>query len=273
MHASHARIQRISLRAGARCKEEEEQRETMRIAKDTVRWTSKRTPSQHVPKRWGEFEGDDLLRLKDTGSEYWANRLVRPNTFSYTFPARSSREWEAALVKTIRKRVGTQRPLKVHLFATPSGGKNEYYGEWAVSEVKEGSRKSVMTLKRLEVQEDEARYVHDFGGHRSQNELAHDHLLRTRFFPEAQGWVVRHEPETLLDLHQPSVVDGLQRDVVETGRSYTCDFVLQRGLERLCVESKPTVQHVTDEARTKCRLLRDPRSRACSSCAAWATRT
>ena len=58
-------------------------------------------------------------------------------------------------------------------------------------------------------------------------------------------------------IHEPSVVDGQARNAVQMSRSYTCDFVLAKGTQRLCVESKPTVAHVTEEALAKCRRLRD----------------
>ena len=73
-----------------------------------------------------------------------------------------------------------------------------------------------------------------------------------------------HEPETLLDLHPPSVVNGIpQSHKIST---YTCDFVVcsKRGMERLCVESKYSEEAVDEVARMKCRMLRDKTySRVC----------
>ena len=231
----------------------------MRFVSSSVEWDSVPTENVHMPKEWGEFEGgDDLLRLKDTRGKYWKNTLVSPNTFRYTFPRRSRREWEERLSHRICRRVQTGTPLKVHLFATPAA-RNEYYGEWVVSQLEmgEGSDKCVLTLKRLEEQADMGRYTHVFDARRSKNEVLHHTLLSTLFFPEEEGWIVTHEPETLMDLHQPSVKRGVPQDVVKTSRSYTCDFVASRKCERICIESKPCVEHVTPEALAKCRMLRD----------------
>ena len=90
--------------------------------------------------------------------------------------------------------------------------------------------------------------------YRSRNERLHARLLAAEF-AAADGWTVRFEPETLLDVHEPSVVDGARR--ADITRSYTCDFVALRGAQRLCIESKPCEEHVTAEALHKCRVLRD----------------
>lgn len=228
-----------------------------RVAPSDVRWTASLVDAHHLPKQWGDFAPDGTLRLKDTRGKYWCNSLVSPNTFLYRIPRRSNREWEGRLLTSIHKRVGTQVPLRVKLFATP-GSRNESYGEWVVSEMATGQDPNVteLTLKRLHTQPQ--RHVSDDeqDRYRSRNEARHADLLATRFFP---GWIVRHEPETLLDLHDPSVVDGVARSVTEMSRSYTCDFVVasRTDARRICIESKPSRDAVTEEALAKCRVLRD----------------
>lgn len=142
--------------------------------------------------------------------------------------------------------------LRVQLFSTP-GSRNEYYGEWVVSELQLNGDRWELTLLRLHRQ---AGAVAPRRGtqHRSRNEREHDGVLR-RLFP---GWLVKHEPETILDIHEPSVRGGVSRDICDgMSRSYTCDFVLCKGTARLCIESKPVADHLTPEALAKCRVLRD----------------
>lgn len=221
-------------------------------------WTSVRAEKEDVPTRWGEFEDVDTIRLKDTRNAYWSNRLVSPNEFVYMFPTIPKQRDPSDFVKRLRERVRTLKPLRVKLYATP-GSRDEYYGEWVVRAMREmgydaslGCHVSLLTLRRLrrplEAPSDKAL-------HRSINEGVHEEMLK-QLFPE---WIVVHEPETLLDLHEPSVVDGIARDEIKVSRSYTCDFVLcqKNGCGRICVESKPCESKVTEEALIKARALRD----------------
>jgi len=239
------------------------------VAPPSVRWTARRVDGRRVPRRWGELRAD-RLRLKDTRGAFWKNRLEAPNRFVYVFPTRATHPWEEDLLRAMRARVATRRPLRVELYATP-GSRNESYGEWVVGDLRDTKRGNVseLTLYRLREQPPADEAAHEAAGegarregapapHRSRNEALHDALLRT-IFPPAD-WTVVHEPETLLDLHEPTVVDGVARDVAgKLSRSYTCDFVVasRRGCARLCVESKACEEHVTAEALTKARLLRD----------------
>ena len=207
-----------------------------------------------------------MLILKDTRSAYWRNELVSPNTFLYTLPARSKRRVGACHEsrRTDRAREAKTTPLKVHLFATP-GSRDEYYGEWIVVHFAPEVRTGVaqLTLKRAAEQDQtlcEQYGMHAARPYRSKNENAHA-LLLAKLFP-ASEWLVVHEPETLLDLHEPSVKKGRAttgRVSDKLTRSYTCDFVVASrvGCARLCIESKPTRAHLTAEAVCKCRLLRD----------------
>ena len=221
----------------------------MRVAASDVQWTAQ--PCAEPPRPWGEFRGDDLLRLKDTRTARWPNRLKAPNVFVYVFPRHARHEWERDLVSKLIRRVETGVPLVVHLFATP-GSRNEFFGEWVVSEIKPYASSAELILYRL-AEQTPGLYA-PTTRLRSRNEARHAHLLAT-LLPE---WTIEHEPETLLDLHEPTVVDGVARDGTDAvSRSYTCDFVLAKGLMRVCVESKYDEAGVTPEALAKARLLRD----------------
>lgn len=224
------------------------------VAPSTVRWTARAVAKHHVPKLWGDFVNDDLIRLKDTHNPGWKNRLLSPNTFLYLFPTHSFRSAiETEFVHRLMARVATRRPLRVQLFSTP-GSRDETYGEWVVQSM--NVERGELRLLRLQCQPDEDEY--HSSGHRSKNEEEHHRFLETIFSSDA--WTVVHEPETIVDLHDPTVVDGVPTAIHEgLTRSYTCDFVVSHkvGCARLCVESKPTVDHATEVAKIKCRRLRD----------------
>ena len=246
-----------------------------RLAPSDVRWTATQAAARQVPAQWGELSttsgGDELLLLKDTRREYWNNRLVAPNRFVYSFPRSSGVPFERALRGVLKRRVHPERPpLRVRLFSTP-GSRNEYYGEWVVSELRtQTTRHNVSELHLVRLADQPPEVAASIAGgrrvaaeegrrpaYRSRNEARHAEELAV-YFPPAD-WSVHHEPETLLDLHQPSVVDGVAQDVTDTTHSYTCDFVVahRRESRRVCVESKPHESHVTDAALAKGRMLRD----------------
>lgn len=231
------------------------------LADLNVAWTASLSDNGRCPSQWGELlRENNVLRLKDTRGKYWRNRLASPSRFVYAFPSSAKYDWEQAFLKRLNRRLYTGKPLWVHLFSTP-GSRNEYYGEWVVVDVRVEVRPGVseMELARLRDQSPELRVAYGTGAvrYRSRNESAHASLLE-RLFPK-EGWIVCHEPETLLDIHEPSVVHGVARTVTSMTRSYTCDFVVasRTGAKRLCIESKPCLEHVTDEALAKCRVLRD----------------
>ena len=236
------------------------------VAPKTVKWTAQLVDNSQMPQKWGEFKAEgEVLRLKDTRHKHWKNRLVAPNKFVYQFPKRPNPKysWESPLVSAIQRRVSTKVPLLVELFSTP-GSRNEFYGQWVVEEMRietGESHVSELQLARLHNQSASVGAT-GYGSEsaprfRSRNEELHGDMLEEIFPPDK--WIVKHEPETLLDLHEPSVVDGVPVDVTDMSRSYTCDFVVasRDGCHRFCVESKPIEEHVTDEARAKCRVLRD----------------
>ena len=234
------------------------------IAAEDVRWTSTRAASRHVPHRWGEMDAhEDVLLLKDTRREYWNNRLEAPNRYVYAFPTKSNSGCDATVRGILKRRVRKDlAPLRVRLFATP-GARNEFYGEWIVAKLRTTTDRlhvGELVLLRLAQQCPTLarRFADGAERFRSRNEARHAALLRDHFFP-SEDWLVEHEPETLLDLHQPSIVDGVAQSVTEVTRSYTCDFVVahRRDSRRVCVESKPHERSVDAAALTKGRLLRD----------------
>ena len=203
----------------------------------TVKWTASRTHKAHVPKTWGVLH-DHVLLLKDTRRVY-RNRLEAPGRFVYQIPTHPTKEWEAQLVRGIRKRVLSGDKVWVHLFSTP-GSRDEFFGEWVVQElirdVVPGTSELVLRRLRDQSPDVSAAYGCDGGGgepreeeaasdpYRSINEGVHADLLETLL----PGWTIRHEPETLLDIHEPSVIDGVVRTTTDMTSSYTCDFVACR---------------------------------------------
>lgn len=223
------------------------------IADETVCWTSTAASRDDVPTKWGAFRTDDLLLLKDTRGSHYKNTLVAPNRFVYEIPTRP-KPWEVGLVTRLRDRFQRDPPLLVDLYSTP-GARDESYGRWVLHAIANGPHVSRLTLLRLAEQPPTSGRAPR--AYRSLNEECHASLLATAF-PDTD-WIVEHEPETVLDLHQPSVVDGKACDAVATSRSYTCDFVVaqKKGCRRLCVESKPCEEHVDAAAVAKARFLRD----------------
>lgn len=235
----------------------------MEVADESVCWSSVPAKRTQMPSYWGDWKGKDVLRLKDTRGKYWCNELVAPNQFAYTYPSRNHRsERDAELVESIHARLQKATPLVVHLFSTP-GSRDEFYGEWVITHHGTAPGRDnvgVLTLSRLAAQSPSVLRGYTAGPAtrcRSHNEVVHGQLLST-LFPE-KDWVVRHEPETLMDLHELSVVDGVAVDVTGTTRSYTSDYVIasRHGCGRVCIESKPHVDHVTPQALVKARMLRD----------------
>jgi len=229
------------------------------VAGPDIKWTAERVEKESMPKEWGEMRDGKLL-LKDTRGSFWKNKLVSPNEFEYLFPRNPSREWEKDIVTRIFQSVreaysDPNKALTVKLYSTP-GSRDEYYGEWFAEKVSpSGARGMKLTMKRKRYQEKEQALFDEGKKHRSKNEAHHEKLLKEVYL---RGWNVVHEPETILDIHEPSVVDGKERSVA-TGmtRSYTCDFVANKGWKRVCIESKPCRDLVTEESLSKCRILRD----------------
>lgn len=217
------------------------------LAPVTVEWDAVPAPPDSMPPQWGALGPEGDVSLKDTRGAYWRNVLVRPNEFHYEFPAVERRDSLQAVVATLLR---APPNTLVHLYATP-GSRNEYYGEWVLTSiVRVRADRARAVLMRLDVQREAASAA---TAYRSRNEATHAALLR-RLLP---GWSIAHEPETLHDLHMPSVVRGQSQSVQALSRSYTCDFVACRGCRRVCIESKPCTDHVTPAALAKVHFLRD----------------
>lgn len=221
------------------------------IASSKVEWDSVPVGKEHVPARWGELRGE-VLALKDTQKSSYSNKLVAPNRFHYMLPLRGRTDWEEDLLDAIRRGIGAR---EVHLFSTPAS-RNEFYGVWILYSLERKEGHQILTLYRLKHQDPSLGYEH--GGateFRSRNEEWHGQVLSSLF----PTHILRHEPESILDLHRLSVERGVQREFSKTSQTYTIDFVLSSncGLRRLYVESKPSHEFVTDESLFKCRDLRD----------------
>lgn len=223
-----------------------------RFAADDVEWDATRACDECVPQRWGKW-ADGRLKLKDTQGGKYVNTLDAPNQFTYKLPPGDYiKPWEQALVDRLERERDT---AVVELFSSP-GSRNEYYGEWAVHDMQE----TMVRLRRLRSQTPglAAKYAGKAGpAYRSKNEKWHGEVL-CALFPEEDGYVVRHEPETVMDVHVPTVVGGRPNGPRLVSATYTCDYVVchREGTFRLCVESKPSVESLTDEAKAKCRFLK-----------------
>lgn len=234
------------------------------LAGPNVCWTAVPVEKGAIPGRWGELRGAHV-HLKDTGRGIWNNRLEAPNRYVYQFPTRSKWMEEGQLIDAILSGHDPTHGkfLRVRLYATP-GSREECYGEWASLQIRDaGWGRKELVLGRLKDQPCLGkRTISDHPVYRSANEATHAEVLRLKF-PE-EDWMVVHEPETLLDLHAPSVVDGISQSARVS--TYTCDFVVcsKRGMSRLCVESKFSEAAADEVARIKCRMLRDKTySRVC----------
>ena len=217
------------------------------LAPQNAEWDAVPAGGGTVPTLWGARSEDGTLDLKDTRGTYWRNTLVSPNEFHYEFPVIERRAPLQAVVDALLKAAPC---TLVRLYATP-GARNEYYGEWLLETVvRTRPDRARAVLRRLAVQPAPPQTG---CGYRSHNEAVHAAFLATLL----PGWRVAHEPETVLDLHTPSVVRGVAQSPQALSRSYTCDFVACKGLARMCIESKPCMDHVTSAALCKARFLRD----------------
>ena len=232
------------------------------IAKRDVRWTSIRARNKAAPDKWGCYVGKVLL-LKDTRKSVYNNELVAPNRFQYEIPAFSTYAWERQLIERIQSDWDACRTTVVHLFSTP-GSRNEYYGEWVVADLAPNPdrvRNKILHLRRLADQDPTVTSSYAIGPvkseQRSPNERWHGRVLDETL---PSGYIVDHEPETLMDLHDPTVVDGEPQDLRVLSDSYTTDYVVtgKGGLVRLCIESKANERDMNlPGVFEKCRVLRD----------------
>jgi hypothetical protein len=132
---------------------------------------------------------------------------------------------------------------------------DHYLGEWSIEDVLITPTKSTLVLKRLASQSEVILDAYKITAKRARSQSEARHLDEIhKWLP---GWKVAHEPETALGLDAPVVVDGRLQDFA--GGAYTHDYVVAspRGCKRICIESKANDKGLTEEAKQKCRALRD----------------
>ena len=95
------------------------------VSSNKVKWTARRVGNEHIPKRWGEFVSNDVLRLKDTRGRYYRNHLRQPNEFVYQIPRTPHSPWETQLTQHIPRGLDV-RPAR----DSATGSRNESYGRW-----------------------------------------------------------------------------------------------------------------------------------------------
>ena len=214
-----------------------------------VPWTS--TEIRDVgPVGFFGWIGPTILLLKDMRKSVYENTLSEEgNRFDYELPTNASgllrvfsREADSA-TKTIEVRLISARHAQTF-----------YLGEFCIHSVVRGvNNRWFVRLHRLAVQRDDTRERYKLlEQHRSRSEMRHDVLLRAHF----RDWRLVHEPESVsFSRTSELVTNGKMQSW--SSNSYTCDFVLAKGLMRLCVESKHDVSGVDESCVLKCRSLRD----------------
>ena len=233
-------------------------------------WTSTRASPEAAPRAWQHEQMDGSVVLKCTSRGIYLNRLVAPNRFHYELPAPSQRkggggggegeESPAALTSSLHDRLVNEgrradKRIEVRLFWAQNAA-DHYLGEWVVEDVLVTPVSSTLVLVRLASQSEvvlDAYRITPPKRARSHSEARHLEEIRA-WLP---GWKVAHEPETALGLDAPVVVGGVLQDFA--GDAYTHDYVVAspRGCKRLCIESKADDHGLTEEAKQKCRALRD----------------
>ena len=226
------------------------------VADASVEWTSTRAAPEVTPRAWQHEQMDGSIVLKCTTRGTYQNKLVSPDIFHYELPPH--RKGEDLLSLHDRLHNEARRPdkrIEVRLFWAQNAA-DHYLGEWVVQDVLATPARSTLVLKRLANQSDvilDAYRITTLKRARSQSEARHLDEIR-EWLP---GWKVAHEPETAMGLDAPVVVGGKIQDFA--GDAYTHDYVVAspRGCKRLCIESKADDEGLTEEAKQKCRALRD----------------
>ena len=144
--------------------------------------------------------------------------------------------------------------IEVRLFWAQNAA-DHYLGEWVIDEVLVTPVKNALVLKRLMHQSELLLDAYRITPKRARSQSEARHLAEIRTW--LPGGKVAHEPETALGLDVPVVVDGKIQEFA--GDAYTHDYVVAspRGCKRLCIESKANDRGLTEEAKQKCRALRD----------------
>jgi hypothetical protein len=211
------------------------------LASEHDMWTSHAVKVSEAPTRWGDIQCG-YIRLRDDGVDAWPHALVTPNTFWFFLPRIPcpDRPWEHALIRHIKKQC-SESTLEVHLFAVRSHV--EFYGVWTATCHKDiDNVRSLLTLHRHSEQPTGMIYP------QKQAPLhirVHEHYIR-RNVPH--GWSLCHE-----ERNGPSVINGKRFHV----NTFTCDLILARGCQRICIVSVPTEVHISSHQLSRCTYLRD----------------
>ena len=212
------------------------------LAVDTA-WDSVEANASDMPVGWHEF-APGVIKLKDTGSGFYKNRLVDPNTFRYELP-RSDTAGRARMIAEGDRPMAERLPVRLYRVAL---GHDHFLGEWVVRTAVRGDQPHLV-LGRLRAPERPP----TVRAKRSRSEARHQAVLESIFV----GMRVEFEPECASGLRTPYVENG----VAATWASdfYTVDYVatdVARG-RFYCIESKCDRNGLDDVAFKKCRRLRD----------------
>lgn len=224
------------------------------VADASTLWDSIRADPECAPRHWCQCQTDGSVLLKDTGTGMYCNELIDGVTFHYQIPHRPARPEDVRVCDRLRLEAeATQKATEVRLFATAAAA-DHYLGEWVVEECVESPTRTYVVLKRLAAQNGVLAAAYRLRRRaRSKSEAQHLGALK-RVLP---GWHIAHEPETAVGLDAALVSQAKRRAFA--GDAYTHDYVAAspRGCKRICVESKANRAGLTDEAKEKCRALRD----------------
>tara|TARA_B100000683_G_scaffold240334_1_gene247456 strand:+ start:4518 stop:5369 length:852 start_codon:yes stop_codon:yes gene_type:complete len=216
-------------------------------------WNSIRAEPGCGPRSWIYEQPDGSVLLKNTNRGVYDNRLVDPLTFQYDVPDATSPAAAASRERLLAEARSATKSIEVRLFCTAHAF-DHYLGEWVVESLIETPTQTLIVLKRLQHQNPVLAGAYRLQMRaRSQSEAKHFDFLKA-WLP---GWHIAHEPEAAVGLDAPLISGG--RSTAFSGDAYTLDYVAASpsGCKRLCIESKASLDGLTEEAKEKCRLLRD----------------
>lgn len=215
-----------------------------------MRWSSVKV-GDITPSQWYGWVGPGVLLLKDTRKGAFSNRLDDRRTFLYELP-QARRLHDATLQRLHDEANAASKTVEVRLFSVECA-RNFYLGEWVVSSIELHDKRTYVRLLRLRAQDAtlQASYEVVHRPKRSRSEDKHATMIE-ELLP---GWKVSHEPECVAFHDNELVVSGEMREW--GGDAYVCDYVACQGSRRVCFESKSSTDGFTEEAKLKCRALRD----------------
>lgn len=224
------------------------------LADASVEWKSARAAPEATPRGWHHEQMDGSIAFKCTTRGIYRNRLVAPNVFHYELPPLRKGDETPFLERLVNEARCEKKCIEVRLFWAQNAA-DHYLGEWVIDEVLVTPMKNTLVLKRLSHQSGILLDAYRITPKRARSHSEARHLAEIQTW--LPGWKVAHEPETALGLDAPVVVDGKLQDFA--GDAYTHDYVVASplGCKRLCIESKANDRGLTEEAKQKCRALRD----------------